>query len=235
MLLIDPAGQTYDIGKAAVFYNGDAANDDPDTGVPLPLYWDGTGPANFVHTGITEAPIEPAANDDFSILTLPENTGSAPHKAYVSGAAPTFSLGLFANPIQLRRFSPTGSASGGTRYPRLVKEHTFWLAPLQLFLKTDPTTGIQEEVDVDYAAGAWTKDGSAFTTEDTRLFNMGVFFWRCYTERLMTRYVYDDAGKALQQLAVHVMHDFTKPDGHQLWTMGIDLAGSGIDLDGFVS
>src|SRR5688500_13364321 len=231
MLLIDPAGQTYDIGRGAVFFNEDVT--DPDN--PIPEYWDGTGPTSFQHIGNTEGEMNLTPNDEYSILTLPENTGPGEHEAYISGAGPTFNLGVFVNPIQLRRFSPAGGASAGTRYPRRTRKNTLWVAPLQLFLAEDPATGIQDEVDVAYSGGVWTKDGQPFTAEDQRLFDMSVFLWRVRTGRLTPIYRYEDGGKALQQIPVTVMHDFTKPDGHQLYTWGFDLETSGIDLDGFIS
>jgi hypothetical protein len=96
-------------------------------------------------------------------------------------------------------------------------------------------TGVQEEVPVTLTGGVWEKDGAAFTTEDQRLFDLSVFFWKVHFERAMPVYRHEDGGKALRQVTVHAMPDLTKPDGHLIWTMGSDLAGSAIDLEGTYS
>lgn len=218
--------QAYDVGRAALLL----AN----PGTPTPSddtigYWDGSAPIVLDHAGNTEGELVPASNAEFSTLTLPENTGPAPIKKYLTGEAPTFSFGVFASLRSLRIFSPTGSASGGQSRQRRVKEHTLWLAPEQLFLKHN-TDGTEEEVAVDPIA--LTKDGGAFSAEDQRLFDMSTFFWKVHFERATVPYRHGDGGKALAQVTCHVLADFEKPDGHELWTLGGDLATSGIDLNG---
>lgn len=216
--------QLYDVGRAALLLSGSGTYPTEDFEV-----WNGTDPITFRHAGNTEGEIVPASNAEYSTLTLPENTGPAPIKKYLSGEAPTFEFGVFADMRQLRIFSPTGSASGGQMRQRLVKRHTLWLAPEQLFLKLE-TDGTFSEVEVDPIA--LTKDGQAFGTEDQKLFDLSTFFWNVHFERAMTPYRHADGGKSLMSVTCHILADFDKPDGHQLWTLGGDLATSGISLGG---
>lgn len=219
--LLNLQDQAYDIGRAAVL---------------RAPYWDGESEllASLTHMGNTEGEVAPEANSEFSTLTLPENLGPAPLKKYLTGEAPTFELNLFVNPALLAILSPTGSASGGNTRQRRVIEHTLWIVPEQLFLKKN-LDGTESEVDIGYAGGVWTKDGQPFTAEDTRLFNLGTFWWRVHFERALPVYRHEDGGKSLRSVMVHSMPDLTKPDGHQLWTMGSALAASGIDIEGATS
>lgn len=214
--------QAYDIGRAAVF---------------RAEYWDGTTDlmAEVAHLGNTEGEITPESGAEFSSLMLPENLGPAPLKVYLTGEAPTFEFGLFMNPALAAIASPTGTRSGGTTRQRLVSEHTLWIAPEQLFLKRNPTTNIEEEVEIALAGGVFTKDGDPFTAEDQRLFDLSLFVWRGYFERALPTYRHEDGGKALRSIIFHAMPDLSKPEGFNLWMMGADLADSGIDLEGSTS
>ncbi len=216
--LTNIASQTYDIGRAAIF----AAD-----------YWDGSGDliASLTHIGNTEgeASIEP--NEEYSALTIPENLGPAALKKYVTGAAPSFTVGVFVSPAGLALFSPTGSGSLGNMRQRRVKERTIWIVPEQLFIAPDGN-GIEQEVELTLSGGVWTKDGNAFSAEDTRLFNLSVFGWKTHFERALPVYRHEDGGKSLREITVHFLQDLDKPDGHQLLTVGADLAASGINLEG---
>jgi len=216
--------QLYDVGRAALFLQGTGAYPSETF-----AYWDGADPISLLHAGNTEGEIVPAANAEYSTLTLPENTGPAPIKKYLTGEAPTFEFGVFADLRTLRIFSPTGASTGGQMRQRRVKEHTIWVAPEQLFLKKN-TDGTETEVEVDPIAG--TKDGSPFEAADQALFDLSTFFWKVHFERAMTPYRHADGGKSLMQVTCHVLADFTKPDGNQLWTLGGDLDAAGISLGG---
>lgn len=227
--LLPILSQSYDVGRVAILV---AVAGSP--GSEVSQYWDGASPIAFQHLGNTEGEIVPAANSEYQSLTLPESTGPATIKKYLSGHAPSFQFSAFADPRILRLLSPTGSASGGTERQRLVREQTWWLAPEQLFLKTN-ADGTQELVPVVFSGGAWTKDGGPLTDEDERLLGLSVFFWKVHSEQTMVPFRWENAGKSNMQGTVHVMQDFQKPDGHQLWTLGADLADSGIDLEGEAS
>lgn len=216
--LLDIATQTYDIGRAAIFRAD---------------YWNGGSDllAQLTHLGNTEGEVNPTGNEEFSMLTIPENLGPAALKVYVTGAFPGFETGMFVNPTLLPILSPTGSGSIGNTRQRRVKEHTLWIVPEQLFIKPD-SNGIEQEVTLDLTAGVWTKDGEPFTAEDTRLFGLSSFVWRAYFERAMPVYRHEDGGKSLQQVSVKMLQDLDKPNGHQILTVGADLATSGIDLEG---
>lgn len=216
--LINVASQTYDIGRAAI-YAGD--------------YWDGTGDllTTLTHIGNTEGEVNIEANEEYSMLTIPENMGPAALKKYVTGAAPSATLGVFVNPASLGLFSPTGQGSLGNMRQRRVKERTLWIVPEQLFIKPDGS-GVEQEVELDLTGGVWTKDGDAFTAEDTRLFNLSIFGWKAHFERALPIYRHEDGGKSLREITIHFLQDLTKPDGHQILTVGAELAASGIDLEG---
>lgn len=216
--------QSYDIGRPILLFNKNGTPPDDDFG-----YWDGADAIALAYPGNTEGELVPASNAEYSVLTLPENTGPAPIKKYLTGEAPTFEVGVFASLTMLRLFSPTGSASGGQQRQRRVKEHTLWVAPEQLFLKKN-ADGTETEVVVD--AVNRTKDGEPFSDEDQRLFDLSTFFWKVHGERSMANYRHADGGKSLMPVTVTVMADFTKPDGNQLWTLGADLIAAGIDLGG---
>jgi hypothetical protein len=221
--------QDYDVGRMVLLLANPGTPPDD-----YPQYWDGTAPIKFEHGGNTEGKVAPAANTEFSDLTLPENTGPAIIKRYVTGHKPTFTFDTFADPRRLRIFTPTGSASGGQERQRLAKAHTVWLAPEQLFIKRN-ADGTEVAVSLNLNAGTWTKDGDAFTAEDQRLFDLSTFFWKVMFDQLMIPYSHDNGGKANVTVTATVMGDFTKPDGHQLWTNGQDLATSGVDLEGDAS
>lgn len=222
MQLLDILAQQYAIGRAAI--------------IRAP-YWDGTTDflTGAAHIGNTEGPIEPEPNSERSTLTLPENTGPGILEEYETGSAPTFDFGIFPSPSALALFSATNSASAGNKRQRKTRKHTLWIVPEQLFIASDEETGVDEEVAVTYINGVWQKDGGAFSTEDTRLFNLSIFLWRVSFSRVMPAYRHEEAGKSLKTVEGMVLVDTTKPDGHMLWTIGADLAGSEIDLNGVTS
>ena len=218
--------QKYDVGRAALFLAGSGTYPNE-----VPAYWDGTTELTLIHLGNTEGEIAPATNNEFSSLTLPENTGPAQIKTYLTGANPSFTSNVFADPRILNLLSPMGTASGGNSRQVLVRSHTLWLVPEQLFIVQ--AEGVADQaVTVTHTAGVWTKDGLPFTTEEQRLFNVSTFFWKCYFEMLMIPYRHENGGKSNMELTCHVMMDTEKPEGHQLWTIGGDLEDSGIDLSG---
>jgi hypothetical protein len=218
--------QKYDIGRAAIMV---AVTGSP--GSEVPTYWDGASAVDFMHLGNTEGEIAPVANSEYQSLLLPESTGPAPIKKAITGHAPTFSFNFFATKEQLAILSPTGSASGGVESSMLVSEQTWWLVPEQLLKKGRPSASVA----LALSGGTWTKDGIAFTDEDTRLFGLSLFLWKIHTEQAMPVYRWENVGKGNVACTVHCLQDFTKPEGHQIWTLGADLATSGIDLEGETS
>lgn len=191
--------QKYDIGRCAVFYADPA--------------WDGTtnlfasgGP--LTHLGTTEGEVAIAPNPAYSRLTI-EPTGPAIIKEYITGTAPTFSLGLFPDLDQMKIISPTGIASMGFERQRETKKLTLWIVPEALFLKDNTT------VPVVLTAGTWLKDGIALTTEEERLLNISSLCWKCSLQPLTITYRHEDGGKSLSQVEVTVVNDFDMPDGAQ--------------------
>lgn len=219
----------YDIGRAAVFYA------DP--------YWDGstnlfsaTGP--LVHLGTTEGEIKIEPNAEYSELTLPENTGPAALKRYLTGTRPTFTLGLFPSKEQMEVVSPTGVASLGMERQRLAKTYTLWIVPEALFLKPD-ANGFNQVVSVVLNNGVWEKDGDPLTAEEERLLHISSLIHKADFAPLTPLYKHEDGGKSLTQVEVVVQHDFTKPEGcQQILVLGeyfgdypVDSFVAGIDFE----
>jgi len=204
MDVVNLNSQEYDIGRCVVFYvspSWDGTTNLFDTGGPL------------THLGTTEGEVAIAPNPAYSNLTI-EPTGPAILKRYITGTAPTFSLGLFPDLDAMKAISPTGIASMGFERQRLAKLVTLWIVPEALFLKDD-ATGNPRPVPVVLNAGVWEKDGSALTTEEERLLHISSLCWKCDLSPMTVTYRHEDGGKSLAQVDVTVQHDFTKPEGCQ--------------------
>lgn len=220
MDLISTATQRYDIGRMAMFRR------DP---------WDGTGSVfdGMTHIGNTEGAVEIEPNPEYSELTLPETSGPAALKRYLSGERPEFEIGIFPNPDNLKIFSPTGRGSAGQRRRRRVKEHLLWLVPEELFIGEDED-GNSVEVPVTYDAvtDTFLKDGEALTADEQELVDLSMIIWRADFGRATPRYVHEDGGKSLRSVPVTVQQDFDRPDGCQLYLMVGEAADFDIDLGG---
>jgi hypothetical protein len=206
MELTDLATQKFDIGRVALF--------------GVPGGWDGTTPlfaagGPLVHYGVVDGPVDPSTNPEYSELTI-ETTGPAALKRYLTGERPEFEISVYPNPENLRVFTPTGRGSAGQMRRRLVREHTLWLVPEELFLKAD-ADGNMTEVVVAYDGAAWTKDDEALTAEETELLDMSMVIWRADFGRLTPIFQHEDGGKALKSVPVTVQQDITMPDGCQLY------------------
>lgn len=217
--LLDLSAQRYDIGKAAVFY------------AP---YWDGSGNliSALANIGVLEGPIAPTTNETYSDLKLDEQTGDGIVKRTVKGSSPSFEVGVFPSTTALSVCSATGSASGGTSRHRAVKEWTIWVVPEALLLKKNATTGIYEPVAITFDGADFLKDGEALSVEDQELFDQSRFYWKGHWSSFIPPMQADDGGKSLGKSTWTSMLDFTKPEGHMLYTTGADLAASGIDVGG---
>jgi hypothetical protein len=210
MQLTDLTTQRYDIGKAAILaYSEDAGTTFGE--------WDGTSNLfdGLVHIGTTEGPIDIEPNSEYSDLTI-EETGPAILKRYLSGESPSFEIGVFPTPAQMKAFSPTGTASAGyTRRP-LAQAKTIWVVPQELFLSYS-AAGVPSEEAITYLAGAFLKDGSALTDEEQELVDMSILIWKAQFGRLTPMFQHEDGGKSLKNVPIQVMQDFTKPNGCQLY------------------
>lgn len=209
------------IGRAALFYAV--------TGSPAaPTYWDGTTDLRLEHLGYTEQAIQPNANGSFSILTLPELMGDAPLRVFQKGEAPVMSFSVLCGTKALAQFfSPTGSGSGGYKRWREVSYRTIVLFPEALFLESNA------EVTVGFtkgSPGSWTVGGNAATAAQLAQIDISLWFWKTYVTRAMPLYNPEDGGRDLTGIEIRGVQDLTKPDGHQLWTLG-DPADAGIDID----
>jgi hypothetical protein len=230
MELRDVAAQKYDIGRMAMFTHGEL---DLETGVITPTPWDGTVPVfdDMQHIGNTEGAVDPETNPDYSELTLQETSGPAALKRYLTGERPTFSIGIFPDPKNLRLFSPTGLGSAGQRRRRRVREHLLWIVPEELFLGEDEN-GNTVEVPVTWEDGDFLKDGDPLTEEEEFYVAMSMLIWRADFGRATPRYSHEDGGKSLREVEVTVQQDFTRPDGCQLYLMVGEAALFDIELDG---
>lgn len=209
------------IGRAAVFY---AQTSSPS----VPTYWDGTGDINLEHLGYTEGAITPTANGSFSTLTLPELMGEAPLKVYQQGEAPVLQFSVLCGTQALAKlFSPTYSGSAGYKRWRENSYITLALFPESLFIESNA------EVAVAFtkgSPGSWTVGGNAATATQLAQIDLSIWCWKGYFTRVPPTFNPADGGKALQQVEFHLVQDLTKPDGHQLYTLG-DPADASIDID----
>ena len=211
MELLDLTTQRYDIGRCCVFRRD---------------VWPGGTDDLFdtmVHIGNTEGAVDIAPNSEYSELTLPETSGPAAIKRYLSGERPSFDLGIFPTPDGLALFSPTGRGSAGQQRRRPVREHTLWIVAEELFLK-ETVAGDMEEVPVTYGATGFLKDGVALTAAEQELVDMSIVIWRADFGRSTPVFRHEDGGKSLRTVPVNVQQDFTKPDGCQLYLMVGELA-----------
>jgi hypothetical protein len=206
--------ERFDIGRAVIGRYAPAGGG----GLTSDGAWDGTGPlfaqGAMVHDGTTEGELMIEANEEFSDLTI-ELTGPAILKRYLNGESPSFEVGVFPTPEGMKVFSPTGTASMGSMRRRLVRVHTLWIAPEQLFLKTN-ASGIQGQVEVYFDGTDWLKDGDALTAEEAELLDLSVVMWKAQYGRVLPRYSHDDGGKSLRTVTVNALQDLGAPDGAQL-------------------
>lgn len=201
----------YDIGKALIFaYSEDAG---ATYGV-----WDGSTNLfdNMVQvpTG-TESPLEETSNAEYSDLTI-EDTGPAIHKRYLSGESPTLSFSAYATPAGLSFFSPTGTASSGFSRRPLTKNYTLWVVPEQLFATYDANGKPDYTAVITFSGGVFLKDSVALTTEEQRLADLSRLYWQVQADRLSAPFNSEDGGKALADVTLQVLQDFSKPEGCQL-------------------
>lgn len=204
------------IGRGVVFYSP---------------YWTGLADIALTHLGDTEGDIVLTPNDSFVHLTTPELTGGAKHKSYVEGSAPSLTLPIYiADPALRAIISPTGAGSAGYSRRHPVTEYTLAVFPEELFF--DAATDKLYEPLV-YNASAWTAGGVALTAAQTALLGQAVWLWRGYFARPPVTFRHGDAGKAIETATFELMQDSTKPEGHQLYTIGDPgvLSPSYIDID----
>ena len=225
------SAQKYDIGKAAVLaYSEDSAGDAATAEAAGYGEWNTAKNlfVDLVHIGTTEGPVEIAANEVFSDLTI-EDTGPAVLKSYLSGESPSFELGLFPNPAAMKAFSPTGTASAGFELRPLVNTITLLIVPAELF--NEYTNNVPARVAVTYTGGSFLKDGGALTTEEQRLLDSGLLIWKARFGRLTPRFAHEDGGKSLRNVPVTVMQDFEKPNGCQLYLHLSEIDDYDYELD----
>lgn len=201
------------IGRAAVF----TAN-----------YWAGSTDLALTHLGYTEGNIQVAANTEFSNLTLPELTGPAPLKAYQKGEAPVLGFSVLCGTQALAAlFSPTAAGSSGYKRWREVTYKTLVLFPEDLFIAANAEKAL---AFTKGSPGAWTIGGVAASAAQLAKIDLSMWFWKGYFTRVAPSFNPEDGGKAMQAIEFHAVQDLTKPDGHQIWTLG-DPADASIDID----
>jgi hypothetical protein len=218
MELRDLSNERFDIGRSAIL---------------RAPHWDGTGGlvalfGDLEHIGTTEGPVDIEANEEYSDLTI-EVTGPAILKRYLSGESPSFEMGVFPDPEKMALFSPTGSASAGSKRRRQVLPHTLWIVPEELFLAPD-ATGRMVEVPITFAAGAFLKDGDPLTADEQDLVDMSILVWKAQFGRMTPRYSHEDGGKSLKTVPVQILQDLAKPDGAQLYMVMAELETFGPEL-----
>jgi len=217
MSLLDFVTHIRTIGRASIFYV---------------TKWDGTTslPDTLVHLGDTEGDVELTPNEEYSDLRVPELTGPAIHKRYLTGLDPVLSIPIYlADPALRAVITPKGAGSAGYQRQRAVEEFTLWIVPEQLFI------GESGEVPVDYTTGGgWTVNSIAATAAQEALIGQSVWLWRGHFSFPPLAMRHGEAGKAVDTVNFHVMHSDLAlaliPDGQRLFTLG-DPADVSIDID----
>jgi hypothetical protein len=208
--LLDWTTQALAIGKAAVFYRAGAYGYvAAPTGADLAL----------TPLGLTEGEVGIELNDEYSELTLPEETGPVAHAKYLSGYAPVVTIPLIAADDGLRAIvSPTGSAHGGYEGRLAVTEYTLVIIPYEVFIEANEKEAL---VFTNTAGtGAWTVGGDAATAAQLALLDLSIWFWRGHFTATPPMYKHEDGGKVIQQVQFHAMHNGSMPNGHKLFTIG---------------
>lgn len=219
--LLDLSSQIRAIGRGVLFYADK---------------WDGQTNLTLTHLGDSEGDIEVALNEEYSHLILPELTGAAKHKSYVSGEDPVISIPIyFADPALRAIVSPTGNASGGYQRRRPVKEYTLVIFPEELFYDATDDEYKDLTVTTDSAGDAtFLVGGQPLTAEQTKLLGLSMWFWRGYFTKPGPLFRHEEGGKAVQTVSFQVMtSDLTAqiiPDGERLYTLG-DPSEKGIDIE----
>src|SRR5690625_1829066 len=213
--LLDLQAQLRAIGRGVVFYAEK---------------WDGETNLSLTHLGDTEGEITAEMNESYSHLTLPELTGEAKHRSYVSGEDPVVTLPLFlADPALRAIVSPTGNASGGYQRQRPVKERTLVMFPEELFF--DASEG--EYGDLSYTGTAWQLNGEALSPAQTKLLGQSVWFWRGYFTKPGVAFRHEDGGKLVESISFQAMQSdlalAVLPDGERIYTLG-DPGDKDIDI-----
>jgi len=213
--LLDLQAQLRAIGRGVVFYAEK---------------WDGETNLSLTHLGDTEGEITAEMNESYSHLTLPELTGEAKHRSYVSGEDPVVTLPLFlADPALRAIVSPTGNASGGYQRQRPVKERTLVIFPEELFF--DASEG--EYGDLSYTGTAWQLNGEALSPAQTKLLGQSVWFWRGYFTKPGVAFRHEDGGKLVESISFQAMQSdlalAVLPDGERIYTLG-DPGDKDIDI-----
>lgn len=192
--------------------------------------WDGETNLALTHLGDTEGDITVELNEEYTHFTLPELTGAAKHKSYVSGEDPVVTMPVFyADPALRAVVSPTGNASGGYQRRRPVLERTLVIMPEELFF--DPTSDTYKALAYD--GTDWTLGGSALSSAQEALLGLSVWFWRGYFTKAGPVFRHEEGGKAVQSVSFQAMtSDLSTdliPDGERLYTLG-DPADKQIDI-----
>lgn len=226
--LKDVATQRYDIGRAAIFVYGTEVN-----GIITPAAWDESDPLfpGMIHIGNTEGAVEITMNPEYSELTLPETSGPAAIRRYLSGERPEFTIGIFPTPKSMKLFSPTNRGSAGQQRRRRVKEALIWIVPEEIFLGEDEDLNVVE-LPITYLGGQFLKDGEPLDDDDQELMDMSLLIWRADFGRATPVYRHEDGGKSLREVPVMCQQDFTKPDGCQLYLMMEEADEFGVTFEG---
>jgi len=192
-------------------------------------YWDGATPLALNHLGETEGVIRMTPNETFAHVRMDEQRGGAKLRTWVKGQEPSIQIPTFLVDQDARAFfSPRGTGSAGFKRWRPVQYKTLMIAPEDLMWDED--TGTYVNMTFSTADG-FQINGEAPSARQDALIDQIVFVWKAYFESAPITYGVEQDGRALETVTGHVAPDLSKPDGHELYTFGRDLALSGIDLD----
>jgi hypothetical protein len=199
-------------------------------------YWDGSEPIEgsgasaLVHLADTEGKIVLTPNETYGHIRMDEQRGGAKLRTWVKGQEPSIALPVFlADPAAREFFTPRGTASAGFKRWRPPLYKTLVLAPEDLMW--DEVTGTYRDL-VHTGNGVFTIGGSAPTTRQELMIEKIVYLWKCYSESAPLSFGTEQDGREMETVTLQVCPDLSKPDGHELYTWGRDLASSTIDIEG---
>lgn len=211
MELNDIRDQTYDAGRVALFFTDPA--------------WDGTtalfalaGPLTYAGAGM--GPFRWTPNPEYQELTVPELTGPAAHKRYLTGTKPTATYSFFPTIELMQALSPTGVASLGLERQRLAKTFTLLAIPERLLLKAD-ANGFMQKVPLALTGGVWLKDGVALTAEEEELLYKGELAWKVDCTPMTEIFRWEEGGRDEVEVTFTAQTDLDQPEGcNQILKLG---------------
>lgn len=169
----------------------------------------------FRAIGAIEGPISVSVPNNQVHLVAPEQTGQIPHQIHVTlGEVRVTASVILGDPQAWKQFSPTKTPASGFKKPQHVFTTTVLVIP-----RSEVGGGLERRPAPDN----WErKPGFGFEGaigEDAAPKN-AIWLWRAVITRGEVSLSYNGGGKVPVQLTFTAFQDFSKPPGHQVYTIG---------------